>query len=72
MSLKDMPVVTVEQIVRFREAALKVEQQRDDLLAAAKITVGDLMDSYRTHGTEWFLDATRDLRNAIAEIEAAQ
>jgi hypothetical protein len=50
----------------------RVVQQRDKLLAAAKITVGDLMDSYRTHGTEWFLDATRDLRNAIAEIEATK
>jgi hypothetical protein len=50
----------------------KMKDQRDKLLAAAKITVGDLMDSYRTHGTEWLLDATRDLRNAIAEIEATK
>jgi hypothetical protein len=26
-SIKDMPIVTVEQIVRFREAAIKLEQE---------------------------------------------
>jgi hypothetical protein len=67
MSLKDMPVVTVEQIVRFREKAILIENQRDELLAEARIIVGDLMDSYNTHGTEWLLDATMGLRNAIEE-----
>jgi hypothetical protein len=36
MSLKDIPVVTVEQIVRFREKAISIEQQRDNLLLALK------------------------------------
>jgi hypothetical protein len=33
-SLASIPVVTVEQIVRFRDAALRIEQQRDELLVA--------------------------------------
>ncbi len=32
--LENLPVVTVEAIVRFRAAAIKVEQQRDAVLAA--------------------------------------
>lgn len=35
-SLAAMPVVTVEQIARFREAALRVEQQRNDLQLEAE------------------------------------
>lgn len=39
MSIKDMPVVTVEQIARFREAAIQLEKQnkrlRKSLLEAA-------------------------------------
>jgi len=34
MKLEDFPVVTVEEIVRFRTAALKVQKDRDDLLQA--------------------------------------
>jgi predicted nucleic acid-binding protein len=37
--LKDMPVVTVEQIVRFREKAIKIEKQRDKLLEAIKLII---------------------------------
>lgn len=32
-TLSEMPVVTVEQIVRFREAALQVEKERNNLMA---------------------------------------
>jgi hypothetical protein len=28
MRLRDMPVVTVEQVVRFRDAALEIERKR--------------------------------------------
>jgi hypothetical protein len=34
MKLEDFPVVTIEGIVRFRDAALKVQKDRDDLLQA--------------------------------------
>jgi hypothetical protein len=32
-SIKELPHTTVEQVIRFREAALRIEQQRDELLA---------------------------------------
>ncbi|MCK8069494.1 hypothetical protein [Cobetia sp. 1CM21F] len=32
-TLRDMPMVTIEQKNRFREAALKVEAERDELAA---------------------------------------
>ena len=31
MKLSEMPVVTVEQIMRFRQAAMAVEQRLDDV-----------------------------------------
>ena len=37
--LENLPVVTVEAIVRFRTAAIKVEQERDALLAALEKAV---------------------------------
>ena len=35
-ALSEMPVVTVEQVMRFRDAAIDIERQRGELLAALK------------------------------------
>lgn len=40
MSLRDMPMISVEQKNSFREAALEVEKERDALAAQLKGTDG--------------------------------
>jgi hypothetical protein len=64
MSLKDIPVVTVEQIVRFREKAISIEQQRDKLLSAIK--EANTLLAWHEEQIEGRYD------NLIAEIEAAK
>ena len=61
-----MPHVTVEQVIRFREAALRVEQQRDELLAAIKRLDDETTGLYSTFGSRlnmrrkvWRLDDCR-------------
>ena len=39
--LSEMPVVTVEQIVRFRDAAMEIERQRDELLTELELAKTD-------------------------------
>lgn len=76
MSLRDMPVVTVEQIVRFRDAALGIEQQRDDLLEALKEYLEAADET--VHGVDdvaamiRYGDAVRSARAIIAKIESQQ
>jgi hypothetical protein len=55
MSLKDMPVVTVEQIVRFREASLLVEQQREN----AWRELSEIRESIGANPEESTLDEAR-------------
>jgi hypothetical protein len=62
MSLKDIPVVTVEQIMRFREKAISIEQQRDKLLA---ICSGILENGIGASDLN-------SMRAIIAEIEATK
>jgi hypothetical protein len=75
--LKDMPVVTVEQIVRFREHALLIEQQRNNILVAARdYAARYLQDEAEseedcTCGEDQHIRAKR-LFEVIAEIEATQ
>lgn len=37
-SIKEMPIVTVEQTARFREKAVQIENERDDLVVALSVS----------------------------------
>lgn len=65
-SLIQMPVVTVEQIIRFRDAALAVEKQRDELLSA----LTDAVCALEVCGKDF--RATEIARQAIAKHRGKQ
>lgn len=49
-ALSEMPVVTVEQVMRFRDAALDIERQRDDL--ESKLAISEVMYQSGCHAEE--------------------
>lgn len=73
-SLATMPVVTVEQITRFREAALRVEQQRDELVAASKRALASMNDAIIQAPSDCVpvFDGIADLHDAITKAQGAQ
>jgi len=60
MKIKDMPHVTVEQVLDLRSAAIDREKQRDELLAALE-HCEDLMRS----GGTWTLESQMEIRRLI-------
>ena len=69
LSLKDMPIITDEQKLRFRTAALEIEQQRDELLEAMKL-IEQWADSGRHE--EDFDAIGNKARAAIAKAESGK
>jgi hypothetical protein len=73
MNLKDMPVVTVEQIIRYRILAISTETERDLLLEAAKNYIAALDQWENTNKAERRVARAESvLRHAIKGVEASQ
>lgn len=52
ISLKDMPFITVEQLVRFRAASLRIESERDEAIALMKWATGCVNGPSKLHEAE--------------------
>lgn len=50
--LRDLPVVTVEQVIRFRGLAMSIEKERDTALCMLKAFSNEVAKYYRTHPQE--------------------
>lgn len=62
-ALSEMPVVTVEQVMRFRDAAIDIERQRGELLAA--------LEEVRRDAIMVRDGRFVDMRTVVEELDAA-
>jgi hypothetical protein len=72
-TMKDMPVVTVEQIVRFREKAISVEHHLDSLVRRSADVLEGFDDGLDAFGNDGAMPTRIEkLRQILNEIEASK
>lgn len=72
MKAKDMPGVTVEQVLRLRDSAIRLEHQRDQLREALSVMLedyADACDQWDDESQEFGRKVIEQARTALKDTE---